>query len=306
MALLSYPHPNMSTSRPMKIFVDGAYIPREEVQVDPFSQTLHYGNGIFDGIRAYQTEEGPRMFKAEAHFARFAEAARVMGLPLEYSVEELVEIANEVLRINKLGDAYVRPLLVAGTNMTLTSTPKANLYISAWKWGKLLGDNLVHLMVSSHRRPSSSMVPVESKISGLYVNNILATSEARANGYQEGLMLNAMGEVAQAAGANIFIEKDEVLYTPPRGSIMPGITRETVFEMAEEMGIPVEEKPLLPKDIYEADGAFLAGTAVEITGVATVDRRPLKHFWSETLGHLLSRKYRQLVTQDEASKWTVI
>jgi branched-chain amino acid aminotransferase len=289
------------------IFSNGDFLKASEARVDPFSQTLHYGNGVFDGLRAYQTDHGPRIFKARAHYERFAEAAQVMALPLEYSVDELIEISYELLKRNELSDAYIRPLLVAAPNMSLTSTTHdAHLIISAFQWGKLLGDNLVNLKISAYRRPSSSAFPIEGKICGLYVNNILVTSEARRDGFHEGLMLDEEGHVAQAAGANLFIEKDEVLITPPQGNIMPGITRKTVMDMAQEMGIPVIERPLSIEEVCQADGAFLAGTAVEITGVATIDRYPMQHHWNDTIGHLLSRKYRQKATHGEPFKWTLI
>lgn len=288
------------------VFDDGRFVRASDVYIDPFSQTLHYGNGIFDGIRSYQTVHGPRMFKARAHYERFSEAARVMGLPLPYTVDELVAISYDLLDHNGLTNAYLRPLLTAGPNMSLTTTQDSHLMISAFKWGKLLGDNLVHLTISDRTKPTSGSLPIESKISGLYVNNILATSEARAQGFHDSLMRDDEGYVSQGAGANLFIERDETLYTPPRGHIMPGITRETVMEMAREMGIRVIEQRLTPKDIYQADGAFLAGTAAELTGIATVDRHSLNFYWEDTIGYQLSRKYRQIVTHDESFKWTLI
>jgi branched-chain amino acid aminotransferase len=288
------------------VFDDGRFVKASEVRIDPFSQTLHYGNGIFDGIRAYQTVHGPRMFKARAHYERFAEAARQMALPLPYSIDELVNLSYELLDHNGLGNAYLRPLLIAAPNMSLTATQESQLMIGAFKWGKLLGDNLVHLMISDRTKPDPGTLPIESKISGLYVNNILATSEARAKGFHDSLMRDQQGYVAQGAGANLFIEKEEILYTPPKGNIMPGITRETVIEMAREMSIQVVEKNLTPEEIYEADGGFLAGTAVEITGIATVDRQSMSFYWEDTIGYQLSRKYRQRVTHGESFKWTLI
>ncbi len=288
------------------VFDDGRFIKASEVRIDPFSQSLHYGNAVFDGIRSYQTVHGARMFKARAHYERFAEAARLMGLPLPYTVAELIDISYELLDHNGLENAYLRPLLMAAPNMSLTATQESQLMIAAFKWGKLLGDSLAHLMISTRSKPDPGSLPIESKISGLYVNNILATSEARANGFHDSLMRDRDGYVAQGAGANLFIERDETLYTPPRGQIMPGITRKTVMIMAREMGIPVVEKRLTAEDIYQADGAFLAGTAVEITGVATVDRQPLSFYWEDTIGYQLSRKYRQIVTHGESFKWTLI
>lgn len=288
-------------------FLDGKFLPASEVRIDPLSQTLHYGNGVFDGLRAYRTVQGPKIFKARAHFERFAEAASLMSLPLNYSVDDLINISYNLLERNRLNDAYIRPLLFAPANMTLAPTPqKSHLLIGAFQWGKLLGNNLVNLQISARRKPEPADLPIEGKICGLYVNNILATTEARAQGFNEALMLDHQGYVVQSAGANLFIEKGERLYTPPKGNIMPGITRETVMEMAGEMGIPVTEQHITPEFLFEADGAFLAGTAVELTGVATVDRKPLQLAWQDSIGYLLSRKYRQIVTHAERFKWTVI
>lgn len=289
------------------IFSDGEFVTADQVKIDPFSQTLHYGNGVFEGLRAYQTDHGSRIFKAHAHYERFIQAAQTMQLPIDYSVEELVGFSYDLLERNQLGDAYLRPLLYAPANMSLTSTTHhSHLMIGAFQWGKLLGDNLVHLTISPRRKPDPLAFPIEGKICGLYVNNILATTEARAQGFNDALMMDHEGYVVQSAGANLFVEKDEVLYTPPRGNILPGITRETVMEMAREMGIRVVKQPITPEFLYESDAAFLAGTAVEITGIATVDRKPLTYHWEDSLGHLLARKYRQIATHGEPFKWTLI
>lgn len=290
-----------------QVFSDGEFVTADQVKIDPLSQTLHYGNGVFEGLRAYQTDHGPRIFKARAHYERFLQAAHAMRLPIDYRVEELISLSYELLERNQLGDAYLRPLLYAPANMSLTpTTHQAHLMIGAFQWGKLLGDNLVHLTISQRRKPDPMAFPIESKICGLYVNNILATTEARAQGFNDALMMDQQGYVVQSAGANLFIEKDEVLYTPPRGNILPGITRETVMEMAREMGIKVVEQRITPEFLYAADAAFLAGTAVEITGIATIDRKPVAHHWDDTLGHLLARKYRQIATHGETFKWTLI
>ena len=289
------------------IFSDGQFITADQLFIDPFSQTFHYGNGVFEGLRAYQTDHGPRIFKPRAHFERFLDSAQRLGLKVDYTVEELINISYELLEKNKLSNAYLRPLLYAAPNMALTSHQQAShLMIGAFQWGKLLGDNLVHLKISNRLKPDPDAFPIEGKICGIYVNNIMATTEARSEGYHEALMMNSVGEVVQAAGANLFVEKDEVLYTPPAKGIMAGITRETVMEMAQEMGISVREQAIRPEFLYEADGAFLTGTAVEITGVATIDRLAMHHPWEETIGHLLARKYRQIVTHAEPFKWTLI
>ncbi|RMG59894.1 MAG: branched-chain amino acid aminotransferase [Bacteroidetes bacterium] len=284
---------------------DGHFVKADQVRIDPFSQSLHYGNGVFEGLRAYPTPDGPRIFKARQHFERFARSAERMGLPLAYSTNQLITLTYELLRKNHLRDAYIRPLLFAGENMALTAPEQSHLLIGAWRWGRLLGDSLVHLTYSSYRRPAFDAALRDTKVCGQYYTAVLATSEARRKGFHEAIMLNADGSISGAAGANLFMEKDDVLYTPPADKILPGLTRETVLDLASEEGIPVVEKDLFSEDLEETDGIFLAGTAAEIAGVARVEDHRPRMRWEDTAGYVISRKYKQLVTQSDRA-WTLI
>jgi branched-chain amino acid aminotransferase len=289
------------------VFKDGAFIPVREVEESIlFSQTLHYGFGLFEGMRSYQTPDGPKIFKALEHYERMAQSAKRLKLPLPYSPEQLKSFSYQLLTHNDLSDAYIRPLLYTAPNMSLNATSEAHILIMAWKWGRLLGDNLVNLMVSDFTKGSFPPDLIDMKVSGLYVNNIMAASDARNKGFHDALLLDQDGYVAQASGSNIFMEIDEVLYTPPQGHILPGITRRTVFQLAKSMGIPVVEKNFTPEELYQADGAFLVGTATEIAGIAKVNGNPFKMRWEDTTGFILSRKYRQLVTRSEKSGGTLI
>ena len=285
---------------------DGDFVKADQVRIDPFSQSLHYGNGVFEGLRAYPTPEGPRIFKARQHYERLARSAARMGLPLAYTTEELVEMTYHLLHLNQLRDAYIRPLLYAGENMALTAPEESHLLIGAWRWGRLLGDTLVNLTYSSYRRPAFDAALRDTKVCGQYYMAVLATSEARRKGFHEAIMLDGEGTVTGAAGANLFVEKDEVLYTPPAAKILPGFTRETVIELAGEMQVPVVEKDLFPADLQDADGIFLAGTAAEIAGVARVETHKPRLRWEDTQGFVISRKYKQLVTQSNSHAWTLI
>ena len=189
--------------------------------------------------------------------------------------------------------------------MGLSSSQQPHLFIVAWRWQKLYGEKLARLMTSSFRRPDPRSVFVEAKVCGHYVNSILATNEAKMAGYDECLMLDAQGFVAEASGSNIFYEKDEVLYTPPKGQILPGITRATILELCAEMGIEVREERFTVETLKEADGAFLVGTAAEVNGVESIDGQNLVMRWEDTLGYVLARKYQHLVTLKDR-KWTVI
>ncbi len=288
------------------VFIDGDFLPASEVKVDIFSQTLHYGYGLFEGMRAYNTREGARIFKARQHFERFQAGAKQMNLPLPYTLDEMVALSYQLIEKNGLIDAYIRPLLFAGPNMGLTTTLETHLLLSAWKWGRLLGDSLVHLTVSSFRRPDPRTAMANIKACGNYVNAISATSEARVKGFHDAILLDVDNFVAEAAGANLFMEKDDVLYTPRTTHIVDGITRQTVIKLARDMKVKVVEKDLTVEDLHQADGVFLAGTAAEIVGVETIERAPFRLDWEDTLGYVLSRKYRKLVTLSDSYTHTLI
>jgi branched-chain amino acid aminotransferase len=221
------------------LFLNGKFIRAVDASTDLYSQTLHYGYGAFEGIRSYKTANGVRIFKAQEHFDRLRQSCELVGIPFEYSTEELIQITYLVLRKNNLADAYIRPLVYCSPNMSLTGPKEVYLMIAAWEWGKYLGDNLVKLCTSSYQRPNPNSLKVEAKITGHYVNSILATSEAKVRGFDEALMLDMNGNIAEAPGANFFYEKEGILYTPPRGHILPGITRQTVLSICKELDIPV-------------------------------------------------------------------
>ena len=277
------------------VFLDGEFKQVKDLGVSLFSQSLHYGNGAFEGIRAYNTEDGTLVFKAKEHYERLHFSAEKMGINLPYSVAELTELTYQLLEKNDLTDAYIRPLVYLGENMSLTTPQESHVLLCAWKWGKLHGDQLTTLGTSSFRRPDPKSVFVEAKVNGHYVNSILACNEAKANGYTEALLLDANGNVAEASGANFFFEKDGVLYTPPKGNILPGITRQTVMELANDLEYQVVEKYFTPEEVYQADGAFLTGTAAEVTGVKSLDGKEFNLPFEETIGAELGRRYKMLV-----------
>jgi branched-chain amino acid aminotransferase len=280
------------------LFLDGQWIKAETAQISPYSQTLHYGNGVFEGIRAYLTTSGVRIYKAEEHFERLLYSARKMHIPLTYTLEEMTELAYLLLEKNELEDAYIRPLVFTSPNMSLTPPDKAHLFMCAWKWGKLLGDKTVDVMTSSFCRPHPKSCFVAAKVVGHYTNSILATTEAKAKNFDEALLLDVAGYVAEGPGANFFYEKDDVLYTPPTGNILPGITRSTVLQICKRIGVRVEEKRFRIEDVHHADGAFFVGTAAEVTGIASLDRIPFRKKWENTLGHSLQMLYKAEVLNE--------
>ncbi|MEC7755820.1 branched-chain amino acid transaminase [Roseivirga sp. UBA1976] len=277
------------------IFLDGQWLKAGEARASLYSQSMHYGSGVFEGIRSYATAEGTSIFKAEAHYERLIDSAHKMHMPCDYTVSQLVDWTYELLERNGLKDAYIRPLLYLGENMSLQKVSTSHLFICAWEWGRYLGDNLLNVMVSSYERPNPRAVPVSAKVTGHYTNSILATTEAKGKGFDEALLLDENGSVAEGSGANFFFEKDGELFTPPLGNILPGITRATVFELAAQMGIKVNEAYFSPHMVKGADGAFFTGTAAEIAGIEFLDGSPFRLPWKKTIGYRIAQHYQQLV-----------
>ena len=278
------------------VFLDGEFIPAEQATCGVYAQSLHYGYAVFEGIRAYNTAQGARIFKAREHYERLHYSCSAIGLPLSYSVAELTEISYTLLAKNNLTDAYIRPLAFAATpHMTLTTPATGNLLMAVWHWGKYLGNQSLRLTVSPYERPNPKAVPIEAKVSGHYVNSIIASSEAKGRGFDEALLLDMNGYVAEGSGANFFFERDGELFTAPGGSILRGITRNTIIDLARESGITVIEKFFRPEELRGATGAFMTGTAAEVIGVASVDEVVFEQPFERTLGALLAARYTALV-----------
>ena len=278
------------------VFLDGEFIPAEQATCGVYAQSLHYGYAVFEGIRAYNTAQGTRIFKAREHYERLHYSCNAIGLPLSYSVAELIEISYALLAKNNLADAYIRPLAFAATpHMTLTTPATGNLLMAVWHWGKYLGNQSLRLTVSPYERPNPKAVPIEAKVSGHYVNSIIASSEAKGRGFDEALLLDMNGYVAEGPGANFFFERDGELFTAPGGSILRGITRNTIIDLARESGITVIEKFFRPEELRGATGAFMTGTAAEVIGVASVDEVVFEQPFERTLGALLAARYTAMV-----------
>lgn len=264
---------------------------------DLYGQTLHYGYGVFEGIRSYGTENGPRIFKAKEHYERLIHSCNLLGIPFSYGVQELTEISYNVLKNNGMSDAYIRPLVFCDPSMSLINNQPSRLMIAVWEWGAYLGEKLVNLKISPYCRPHPRSVHMEAKAVGHYVNSILATSDAKKSGFDEALLLDCEGFLAEGPGANLFFEKDGKLFTPALGHILPGITRATVFELCAEMGIAVEEGKFTPEELFEADSAFFCGTGAEIIGIQSVDNKTFKKEWADALGSKLRQAYLRLVRE---------
>ncbi|MDN5203474.1 branched-chain amino acid transaminase [Fulvivirgaceae bacterium BMA10] len=288
------------------IYLDGNWVKAAEAKADLFCQTLHYGLGAFEGIRSYATPEGPHIFKAHEHFERLILSSKKIHVNLALSSHEFTEICYELLSRNNLTNAYIRPLVYMGANMALTPSNTHHIMIAAWEWGKYLGSQPLDVEISSYQRPNPKAFPMEAKIVGHYSNSILASTEAKAKGYDEALLLDGQGFVAEGPGANFFYEKNEVLYTPPLGNILPGITRATIMEYAREMGYRVVEKLFTPEDLTDIDSAFFTGTATEVTGIRSIDGKAVKLDWEDSIGYSLFLMYRQRVINKEIQDFTLV
>jgi branched-chain amino acid aminotransferase len=281
------------------VYVNGEFVKATEAKGNLYDQTLHYGYGVFEGIRSYQTVNGTRIFKAKEHYDRLEFSAKSIGIPYEYNTEELTRVSYELLERNNFNDAYLRPLIYCSPNMQLTRGKDAQIFIAAWEWGAYLGEKLLRLKTSSYRRITPACFKVEAKVSGHYVNSIMASQEAKELGFDEALLLDINGYVAEGPGANIFFEKDGVLHTPQLGSILPGITRATVLEICNALGIEVVERQIKPEEVYGADSAFMCGTAAEVIGIQSFDEVAFTRPWSESLGALIQKAYKNLVLEKE-------
>ncbi len=284
------------------IYHNGTFMHPEKASGNLYSQALHYGNGVFEGIRSYKTKFGAKIFKAAEHYERLQYGAEVMGIPFNHTIDELVEITYQLLEKNNLQDAYIRPILTTGANMSLLTAEESFLTIQCWEWGKYMGDKLLKVKTSRFERPNPKSCFVEAKITGHYTNSILSTNEAKKAGYDEALLLDMNGNVAECSGANVFMQKDGKLYTPKRGHIMAGITRSTILEICQEVGISVAETEFTLEELKQADSAFFTGTAAEVVGLASLDDYIFPLSWEASLGYKLMQLYKQEVLCERSQK----
>lgn len=287
------------------LFLDGKFVKAKDAFIDPFSQSLHYGYGVFEGLRSYESIHGVKIFRVREHFERMKRSCELLGIPLNYSVDELAQISYKVLEKNGLTSAYIRPIVLGGQNMSLTTPQNASVMIVAWEWDRYFGDKSVKVGISAYEKANPNSHEVEAKVCGNFVNSILATTEAKQRGYDEGLLLDMSGFVASGPAANFFFEKDGTLYTAPLGNILPGITRKTVFEICYELDIPVKEKLFLPQELHDADGAFFCGTAAEITPIDSVEGNGFRKPWNKTLSYQVQEAYRNLVL-DKSYSYVIV
>ena len=263
-----------------KIWMDGRLVDWDDATIHILTHTLHYGSGVFEGIRAYATADGPAVFRLTDHIRRLFQSAAMLMIEMPYSVEQLVEATKETVRVNNLDACYIRPIVYLGYGeMGLNPLPcQVNVSIAVWPWGTYLGEegirHGVRMKVSSWRRQDPNMIPPAAKVTGLYVNSSLAKVEALKSGYDEAILLNSQGQVSECTGENLFLVKGGRIITPPLSAgALDGITRDSVMVIARDLGYEVAEENLLRSDLYIADEAFLTGTAAEVVPIRSVDDR---------------------------------
>ncbi len=287
-------------------FLNGEWILASKASTSLFNQTMHYGYGVFDGLRSYKNASGSNIFRAKDHFDRLINSARELNMHIQCDSEELVHISYQLLEKNDLQSAYIRPLVWQDPNMALTSKSNANFFMAAWPWQKYLGHDAVTVMVSGYKKPGPEYMPVNHKITGNYPAAIMASTEAKKLGYDEALLLDGKNHIAEGPAANIFFEKEGHLFTPKPDNIFAGITRKSIIELARKWGIKVTEKNLKLEDAYDMDYAFFAGTAMEITAIKSLNGENFKSNWEDSQSHTISTLYRQLVKSNELEGLTIV
>jgi branched-chain amino acid aminotransferase len=261
-----------------KIWMNGSLVDWADATVHVLTHALHYGTSVFEGIRAYETDDGPAVFRLDQHLLRLERSAAQYYMPLPFSHEDLRNAVHQVISANGLHEAYIRPIALRGYGVMGLNPVEApvDVAIAAWVWGAYLGeDGLKHgikAKISSWRRIGNNTIPATAKAGGQYLNSILAKMETQHAGYQEAILLNELGMVTDGSGENIFIVKDGVLSTPPiSASILEGITRNSIMEIARTEGYEVVERDLARAELYQADEVFVTGTAAEVCPVRSVD-----------------------------------
>lgn len=261
------------------IWMDGKIVPWADARIHVLTHSLHYGSATFEGLRFYETEEGPAIFRLKDHTARLFLSADTINMRIPFSEDEINSAIIETVKVNEINTGYIRPLAFFGygkMGLRPTGSP-VNLSIAVWPWDSYLGADPIKVKTSSYIRLHPRSTSMDAKISGNYVNSTFAGMDAISHGYEEALLLDFEGDVAEGPGENIFIVKNEIIYTPPKGKILAGITRDSLMTIAQDFGYSVQEKVLKLEDVYDADEAFFTGTAAEVTPIVSLDDHPMKN-----------------------------
>ena len=263
------------------IWYNGEFVPWQEANTHVLTHTLHYGGGVFEGVRAYQTEQGTAIFRLQDHTSRLFNSAKIINMPLPYSPQQISQAQLDTVRKNSMRYGYIRPMCFYGPeDMGLRADNlKVHCIIAGWEWDAYFGEekmkNGIRVKTSSYSRHHVNVAMCRAKVNGNYINSMLALNEALQDGYDEALLLDVDGFVAEGSGENIFIVKEGTLFTPELTSVLDGITRNTVIELAQSIDIPLVEKRITRDEVYIADEAFFTGTAAEVTPIRELDNRTI-------------------------------
>jgi len=288
------------------IWYDGKMVNWRDATTHVLTHTLHYGMGVFEGVRAYKTEKGTAIFRLKDHTDRLFRSAHILGMKLPYSKEEISAAQLAAVRDNNLESAYLRPMAFYGAEAMGISakTLSTHVIVAAWKWGAYMGqdalDHGIRVKTSSFSRHHVNITMCKAKANGNYMNSILAHQEAHNDGYDEALLLDVDGFVAEGSGENVFIVRNGKLYTPDLTAALEGITRDTIVQLAADLGIPVIEKRITRDEVYSADEAFFTGTAAEVTPIRELDRRSIGTGTAGPITKELQKLYFDVVTGQSA------
>lgn len=294
-----------------KIWMDGKMVDWKDANVHVLSHALHYGTAVFEGIRCYRTEKGSAVFRLKEHVDRLFDSAHIFRMKIPYSKKEFTDAIIETIKVNKLEECYVRPIAYLGygpMGLNPVDSP-VKTSIAAWKWGAYLGDDGitkgVRVKTSSFTRHHVNVGMVKAKISGNYANSVLSKHEAVAQGYDEAIMLDTEGYVAECTGENIFVVKDGVIKTPSQTSLLGGITRDAIIHVARDLGFDVKEEKFTRDELWISDEVFLTGTAAEVTPIREADDRAIADGKPGPVTKYLQKKFSEIVSgkDDSYKEW---
>lgn len=297
-----------------QIWLDGTFCDWKDAKIHILTHTLHYGTGVFEGVRAYETEQGPAIFRLQDHTSRLFKSAELIGMNIPYSQTELMEAQCESVKINKLKNAYIRPLCFYGNEgMGLRADNlKVHASVSSWDWGAYLGEdkikNGIKVKVSPFPKRAADSMLYKAKATGNYLNSMLALQDALSSGYDEALILDTENTVNEGSGENFFIVKNETLITPGLTTVLDGITRKTIIQLAADLEISTEEKKIELDEVYNCDEAFFTGTAAEVTPIIQINNESIGNRKPGKITSMLQENYFKLITgrYNKHSDWLTI
>lgn len=296
------------------IWMDGVLVPWRDATVHVLTHTLHYGMGVFEGVRAYETPAGTAIFRLQDHTERLFDSAKIMRMNIPFDRDTINEAQKQVVRDNKLQSAYIRPMCFYGSEGMGLRADNLNVHcsISAWEWGSYLGaENMekgIRIKTSSFTRHHVNISMCKAKANGQYINSMLALQEALTDGYDEALLLDNEGYVAEGSGENFFIIRKDVIYTPDLTSALDGITRNTIMQLAATIGLEVRERRITRDEVYIADEAFFSGTAAEVTPIRELDNRTIGNGTRGPITEQLQKMYFDVVQGKDGrfSDWLTV